>query len=162
MHAHDARTHTLAALIAGRARWWYRGGWRSRSALLEVWPRRAFLAVSQFVKGVLMERRRSGVENRGGLRWRAAARRRPARAKRGGAGLGRPTKGTALVREAGALAGIAVHFSDRLEADLSTRGLFVYITHSEGLGSGVLLAMAAGVPVVASRVAGRPKRVRPP
>ena len=35
--------------------------------------------------------------------------------------------------------------------------LFVYITHSEGLGSAVLLAMSAGVPVVASNVGGLPE-----
>ena len=38
--------------------------------------------------------------------------------------------------------------------------LFVYITHSEGLGSAALLAMAAGVPVVASNVGGLPEIVQ--
>ena len=47
-----------------------------------------------------------------------------------------------------------MEFSRNLEKDLSGAGLFVYITHEEGLGSAALLAMAAGVPVIASRVGG--------
>ena len=39
------------------------------------------------------------------------------------------------------------------------QALFLYITHSEGLGSAVLLAMAAGVPVIASNVGGLPEIV---
>src|SRR5207249_8717511 len=65
-----------------------------------------------------------------------------------------PRKGTGLALEAARLAGAPIHFSTDLERDLADAGLFVYITHSEGLGSGVLLAMSAGVPVVASRVGG--------
>jgi glycosyltransferase involved in cell wall biosynthesis len=38
--------------------------------------------------------------------------------------------------------------------------LFLYITRSEGLGSAVLLAMAAGVPVIASGVGGLPEIVQ--
>ncbi len=37
--------------------------------------------------------------------------------------------------------------------------MFLYITHKEGLGSAALLAMASGVPVVASRVGGLPEIV---
>ena len=37
--------------------------------------------------------------------------------------------------------------------------MFVYITESEGLGSAVLLAMAAGTPVIASRVGGLPEAI---
>jgi len=39
----------------------------------------------------------------------------------------------------------------------AARGPVVYISHSEGLGSAALLAMAAGVPVVASNVGGLPR-----
>ncbi|MBC7925190.1 MAG: glycosyltransferase family 4 protein [Bryobacteraceae bacterium] len=70
-----------------------------------------------------------------------------------------PLKGSDLVRKAAALAGISVHFSDNLQRDLPGAGLFLYITHSEGLGSAALLAMAHGVPVVASRVGGLPEIV---
>jgi len=68
-----------------------------------------------------------------------------------------PQKGTALAMEAATLAGAPIHLSTDLERDLAGAGLFVYITHSEGLGSGILLAMSAGVPVVASRVGGIPE-----
>ena len=43
---------------------------------------------------------------------------------------------------------------------LHEAGFFVYITHSEGLGSGALLAMSAGVPVIASNVGGLPEAIR--
>jgi glycosyltransferase involved in cell wall biosynthesis len=65
-----------------------------------------------------------------------------------------PRKGSQLVREAAELAGVEVRFSKNLEDDLRTASLMVYITEEEGLGSAVLLAMSAGVPVVASRVGG--------
>jgi glycosyltransferase involved in cell wall biosynthesis len=65
-----------------------------------------------------------------------------------------PEKGTDLVRRAAALGGFEVRFSADLARDLEDAALLVYITHEEGLGSGALLAMGAGVPVVASRVGG--------
>jgi glycosyltransferase involved in cell wall biosynthesis len=68
-------------------------------------------------------------------------------------------KGSDLVRQAAALAGVTVHFSRDLARDLPTAALFLHITRSEGLGSGALLAMAHGVPVVASRVGGLPEIV---
>ena len=45
-------------------------------------------------------------------------------------------------------------YSADLERDLPHASVFVYITRSEGLGSAALLAMAWGVPVVASREGG--------
>lgn len=71
-----------------------------------------------------------------------------------------PMKGSALLNEAAALAGISVRYSINLPVDLLKAALFVYITHSEGLGSAALLAMAAGVPVVASNVGGLPEIVQ--
>jgi hypothetical protein len=47
-----------------------------------------------------------------------------------------------------------------LEADLSRAAILVYITNSEGLGSGALLAMSAGIPVIASNVGGLPEIIR--
>jgi glycosyltransferase involved in cell wall biosynthesis len=49
--------------------------------------------------------------------------------------------------------------STNLERDLATAAAFVYVSQSEGLGSAILLAMSAGVPVVASNVGGIPEIV---
>jgi glycosyltransferase involved in cell wall biosynthesis len=70
-----------------------------------------------------------------------------------------PQKGTAHALEAASLAGVVPLISTDLERDLPGAGLFIYITRSEGLGSGILLAMSAGVPVVASNVGGIPEIV---
>jgi glycosyltransferase involved in cell wall biosynthesis len=76
------------------------------------------------------------------------------------ANAGDPRKGAALALEAARLAGVELHLSDNLERDLAGASLFLYITHSEGLGSGALLAMSAGVPVLASNVGGLPEIIR--
>jgi glycosyltransferase involved in cell wall biosynthesis len=64
-----------------------------------------------------------------------------------------------LALQAVKLAGFDARASRDLERDLAHAGLFVYITQSEGLGSAVLLAMAAGVPVITSNVGGLPEIV---
>ena len=71
-----------------------------------------------------------------------------------------PRKGAPLAVEAASLAGVELKLSTDLERDLRDAAVFVYITHSEGLGSGALLAMSAGVPVVASNVGGLPEIIR--
>jgi glycosyltransferase involved in cell wall biosynthesis len=73
---------------------------------------------------------------------------------------GDPMKGAALVKQAAAIGGLDIVFSTDLARDLQTAALFVYITHSEGLGSAALMAMASGVPVVASNVGGLPEIVQ--
>ncbi len=70
-----------------------------------------------------------------------------------------PAKGTALAGRAAAMAGVQIHYTANLEADLRDAAVFVYLTFTEGLGSAVLMAMAAGVPVVASNVGGLPEIV---
>ena len=70
-----------------------------------------------------------------------------------------PRKGTALAAEAACRAGVPLLFSRNLERDLARASMFVYVTHTEGLGSGALMAMSAGVPVIASRVGGLPEIV---
>jgi len=160
VHAHDARSHTLAALVSAasfvvsrrvafpaRSRWKY-----GRAA--------HYLAVSEFVRRTLLE---AGVPESSvsvvydGIRVPDA----PA--------SGRnllipdspdPNKGTALALEAAALAGVSATLSCDLEKDLASAALLVYITRSEGLGSAALLAMAAGVPVIASNVGGLPEIVQ--
>ncbi len=164
VHAHDARAHSIAALFARAplvvSR---RVAFPVRSSLASRWKyRRAshFIAISEFVKAKLIEAGIPGERitvvydgvplgrcTAGGNRVVAPA-------------TDDPRKGTELLKRAAAGGGFAVHFSTALNEDLlRDAALFVYITHEEGLGSAVLLAMAAGVPVVASRVGGLPEAV---
>jgi hypothetical protein len=71
-----------------------------------------------------------------------------------------PQKGAALALEAAQLAGEPLKLSGDLESQLHEAAIFLYITHSEGLGSGALLAMSAGLPVIASNVGGLPEIIR--
>ncbi|MBI1955228.1 MAG: glycosyltransferase [Acidobacteria bacterium] len=85
--------------------------------------------------------------------------------------LGRPAAGTdsssaetALVAYARSR-GLEERFQifplgDDVGTFLASLDLFVYLSESEGLGSAILLAMAYGLPVVASRVGGIPEIVR--
>jgi starch synthase len=68
-------------------------------------------------------------------------------------------KGDDLIDHAAALGGFDVTWTDRLVDDLPLSRVFVYISRSEGLGSGALLASAHGVAVVASRIGGLPEIV---
>jgi hypothetical protein len=167
IHAHDARAHTIGAIaaIAGKrplvvsrrvafpvafkvlSRWKYSRAQR-------------YLAVSEFVKSVLMaggvpEERISVVYD--GVPVLDQAQGPDVVAP---ANASDPRKGAPLAMEAALLAGVALKFSTDLERDLRRAAIFVYITHSEGLGSGALLAMSAGVPVVASRTGGLPEAIR--
>jgi len=159
-HAHDARSHTTAALLSAaplivsrRVSFPPRGGlsrWKYASP-------RHFIAVSNHVRDVLIEagvgpERISVVYDGVPLLTVSTAGDRIVAPDSSD-----PQKGTALAIEAASLAGPSIHLSTDLERDLPGAGLFVYITHSEGLGSGILLAMSAGVPVVASRVGGIPE-----
>jgi len=65
-----------------------------------------------------------------------------------------PGKAGWVLREAVALAGVPFQLVTDLRAALESARLFVYLSREEGLGSAVLLAMSAAVPVVASRVGG--------
>lgn len=163
VHAHDARSHTWAAglaqapLVVSR-----RVAFPVRDSFLSRWkygkPQR-FLAVSEFVRRTLIraevpEARISVVYD--GVRI-------PPGVSSGGRIVvpctDDPAKGSDLARQAAAVGGFEIHFSDNLERDLPGADLLLYITRSEGLGSAALLAMAYGVPVVASRVGGLPEIV---
>jgi hypothetical protein len=63
-------------------------------------------------------------------------------------------KGSEMALEAAQFSGSPVLLSRNIQEDLRGASLLVYITESEGLGSAALLAMSAGVPVVASDVGG--------
>jgi hypothetical protein len=121
---------------------------------------RAYLAVSEFVKLVLVA---GGVpEEKIAVVYDGVPLLEPARGSSvvAPANAGDPRKGAPLAVEAASLAGVELKLSTDLERDLRDAAVFVYITHSEGLGSGALLAMSAGVPVVASNVGGLPEIVR--
>ncbi|MGA2590231.1 MAG: glycosyltransferase family 4 protein [Bryobacteraceae bacterium] len=160
VHAHDAHTHTLAAAFAGaplvvsrrvafpiHSRWKYRHASR-------------YAAVSQFVKRVMIA---GGVpEDKISVVYDGVPLRDPVP---GGDAVvapasADPLKGTQLAREATRRAGVDLLLSRDLECDLAGAALFLYLTRSEGLGSAVLMAMAAGVPVIASNVGGLPEIVR--
>jgi hypothetical protein len=155
IHAHDARGHTLGALISGgtplvvsrRVAFPVRSPWKYGRA-------QRYLAVSQFVKEVLIQ---GGVPEEkisvvyDGVPLLDECRGSEVLAPADG---GDPLKGAPLASEGAKLAGVKLRIATNLEQDLRQAGIFVYITHSEGLGSGVLLAMSGGAPGVASRVGG--------
>jgi glycosyltransferase involved in cell wall biosynthesis len=164
VHAHDARSHSLAAPLPGpplvvarrvafpiargpASRWKY-----GRAA--------HFIAVSEFVRGRLLE---AGIEPArisvapDGVELPAEVA-PPADPPRVVAvATSDPMKGSVLALQAAGRAGVPVHFASDLALELPGAFLLVYITHQEGLGSAALLAMAAGVPVVANRVGGLPE-----
>ncbi len=160
VHCHDARSHTLAALLSTapvvvsrrvdfpvKTHWFSR--WKYRRAAL-------FLAVSDSVRrrleaagvppgkievvpdGVPLPPRTSSLE--GPILAPASS---------------DPRKGGALIRRSA----VPVRFSENLPEDLLTARALLYITESEGLGSAALLALAYGVPVIASRIGGLPEIV---
>jgi len=165
IHAHDARAHTLAVLTAKPVVVSRRVGFSVKRNAASRWKyRRAahFIAVSKFVEQKLVE---GGVDPRKiavvydgvplnisnpgfGYRSRVVA-----------LDSNDPGKGKHIVQQAADIAGIPVDFSSNLIGDLKTAAVFIYITDLEGLGSAALLAMAAGVPVLASRVGGLPEIV---
>ncbi len=154
VHAHDALGHTLGLfalscplLVSRRVAFPVRARWKYRRA--------RYIAVSEFVRGVLIAggvpREKIAVVYDGV----------PLLAPAHGADIVAPAlKSGPLAVEAARLAGASLKVSSNLQRDLAHAALCVYITESEGLGSGVLLAMAAGVPVVASRIGGVQEIVR--
>jgi hypothetical protein len=150
IHAHDARSHTLGAIassgrlvVSRRVAFPVGSAWKYRRA-------RRYLAVSEFVKSVLVA---GGVpEEKIAVVYDGVPLIEPARGSSvvAPANADDPRKGAPLAAEAARLAGVELKLSTDLERDLRDAAVLVYITHSEGLGSGALLAMSAGVPVVAS------------
>ena len=159
IHAHDAKSHTLAALFARaplvvsrRVAFPIKSSWASR------WKYRQpdlFLAVSKYVAGKLTE---AGVPAEKIEVVYDGVRALPPSTRTGpliAPASEDPMKGSDLIRQTG----LDVDFSHDLIESLKTARGLLYITREEGLGSAALLAMSAGVPVVASRVGGLPEIV---
>ena len=154
VHVHDARAHTLAAMVCGsrfvvsrRVAFPIGSSWKYTRP-------RHFLAVSEHVKGVLQE----GGVPAGKITVVYDGVPAPRPSEHGDAvvipATNDPRKGQALAISACKEAGVEPLLSRDLQSDLSRAALLIYLTESEGLGSAALLAMAAGVPVIASRVGG--------
>jgi hypothetical protein len=159
VHAHDARSHTMGALLARaplvvsrRVAFPVKSRWKYRRA-------RLFLAVSRHVAEQLMN---AGVEeNRIEVVYDGVP--VPAEVASGDKIITPrtidPLKGMALAQQAAKLAAVDIEMSANLEADLPRARALVYLTRSEGLGSGILLGMAHGVTVIASNVGGIPELI---
>ena len=153
VHVHDARAHTLAAIagvaplvVSRRVAFPVKRGffslWKYARAAL-------YLAVSKYVVARLMDAGIRGAKIRvvhDGVPLAEPARPQPGRV-------------VALASKPIEIPGISVDLTSDLWQDLSTASVFVYKSDMEGLGSGALAAMAAGVPVVASAVGGMPEVV---
>lgn len=162
IHSHDARTHTMAAIVRGAPLIVARrvafpiGAQASRIGSKWKYARaRRYIAVSEHVRGVLVE---GGVPaDRISVVYDGV----PVLTEAGrGTEIVALQKGSMLAEEAARLARVTLTIASDVERDLTRAALFVYISHAEGLGSAVLLAMSAGAPVIASNVGGLAEVVR--
>jgi hypothetical protein len=160
VHAHDGRSHTFAALVGGaplvvarRVAFAIGSPWKYRRAARSI-------AVSGFVRQLLLD---AGVPPERVAVVGDGVPLLPASDWSGGAlaldNATDPAKGAGVAHQAATLGGFDLAFSRDPERDLAHARVFLYLTYSEGLGSAALLAMAAGVPVVASEVGGLPEFV---
>jgi hypothetical protein len=152
VHAHDARAHTLAVIagrkpliVSRRVAFPIKHSFLSRRKYEKA---SMYIAVSRFVAGCLHQ---AGIRDE---RIRVVYDGVPVPDRET---TREPGRVVALREKSPNVAGI--HFITDLWQDLSTASVFVYASEMEGLGSAVLAAMAAGVPVVASRIGGIPEIV---
>ena len=161
VHAHDARAHTMAAL-ASRKRFVVsrRVAFPVKKTFSSHWKygrAAGFLAVSEYVAAELRKAhvpaQRIHIVHDGVAatttadNWDSSY---PIVALQ----TPDPGKLGPLVKKAAELAGVEVQFSTDLPAAFRHASAFLYLSDSEGLGSGALLAMSMGVPVIASEVGG--------
>lgn len=158
VHAHDARAHTWAVcwkrcpvVVSRRVAFPVKGGLGSRWKYLRA---DRFLAVSNHVKQKLVDAGTS--EQRVSVVYDGVPILEPAPLNGPIFSLAStdPAKGSDLVNALD----IAVAQSGDLNGLRGSR-MFLYLTRQEGLGSGILFAMSAGVPVIASNVGGIPEIV---
>ena len=160
IHAHDGRSHTWCALLNVKplvvSR---RVAFPIKKSFLSVWKYKKpqmFIAVSRNVASVLGEagipanRIRVIYDGVKDFAWHSDHTGGPV-----SPASDDPQKGSDLLMASG----IKMTFSNYLGHDLRTANCFLYISRQEGLGSAILLAMAAGVPVIASCVGGIPELV---
>jgi hypothetical protein len=159
LHAHDGHGHTAGAIVAKNKLVVSRRVAFAVRSRVKYARARHYLAVSEFVKRVLMA---GGVgEEKISVVYDGVPLLQPAEGMAVMAPASNdPRKGMALAMEAARLAGVDLTLTDDPERQLHEARLFVYITQSEGLGSGALLAMSAGLPVIASNVGGLPEAIR--
>ena len=141
VHAHDARGHSIAALrsrtpfvVARRVAFPVKQGWMSR------WKYGRpdhYIAVSKYVAGILVD---------------AEVQEYKISVVHDGVPL------LPLSTRTGPVVEVAKSAST-LEQDLLHARMLVYLSDAEGLGSGALLGMSAGVPVIASRIGGLPEAI---
>ena len=163
MHAHDSRSHTIGTMlsrvplvvsrrVAFPVRDTLGSRWKYQSPVL-------FIAVSHFVANEL--RRACVPEARITIVHDGVP--IPESPASGRAVLVPhsldPGKGMALAAQAAELAGVPIVVSRNLEADLPRARALLYLSRSEGLGSGILLAMSYGVTVIASKIGGVPELI---
>ncbi len=163
VHAHDARSHSSAAIfsrcpfVVSR-----RVAFPIRTSVVSRWKYRQpsrYLAVSRYVARIMVE---AGIESpRIDIVYDGVE--IPTTPAHGDRTItpysGDPAKGMALAKQAAEMAGVSLAYSRDLEQDLPNAGAMLYLTQSEGLGSGILLAMAHGVTVIASRIGGIPELI---
>lgn len=166
IHAHDARAHTKAVLrfggapvvVSRRVGFPLRAGILSR---LKYARARHFIAVSEFAASMLYQ---AGIKEEAvsvvydGVpvpAYREAQTAGPVIAIQNED----TEEGTEIVRQAAEQLGLDVRISSNLAADLEDASALAYVTGVQGLGSAAILAMAAGVPVIASAAGGLPEVV---
>lgn len=163
VHVQDAHSHTLAAIgslspfvVSRRVAFPVKQTWFSERKYGRA---AAYLAVSECVA---RELRRVGVNSQKiRVVMDGVPDIEPASYQQHVAGLRSEDLGkmNPLMQQACDIARAQLILGDNLADSLKAGFLFLYLSESEGLGSAVLLAMAAGLPIVASRVGGLPEAV---
>lgn len=158
IHVQDSHSHTVAALasvkpffVSRRVAFPVGTSWASRKKYQRA---ACFLAVSQ---AAAKELKKAGVPDRKiRIVFDGVPEVAPSKIGQHIAGLKSddPGKMNLLMQQSCEFAKVDLVLSESLPEALKSGLLFLYLSENEGLGSAVLLAMAAGMPIVASRVGG--------